>query len=228
MTILPEGDAKTRQVRSMFDAIAGRYELVNRLMTFGLDARWRRRLVADLRLAPGSVVLDVAAGTGDLSRELARQGLRPIATDLSYNMLAHAHDVDDRVQSDALTLPFAPASVDGATCGYALRNFTDLAGTLAEVGRVVRPGGRLAILEVAEPRRGLWRAGFRFWFRRVVPVLGGLLSNRQAYRYLPASTAYLPDAAAIAALLREAGFSAVNHRVILGGLSQQFVATRRA
>ncbi|HET8991222.1 MAG TPA: ubiquinone/menaquinone biosynthesis methyltransferase [Acidimicrobiales bacterium] len=228
MTTLPQGDAKTRQVRSMFDAIAGRYELVNRLMTFGLDARWRRRLVADLRLARGSVVLDVAAGTGDLSRELARQGLRPIATDLSFNMLAHAHDVAHRVQSDALTLPFARASVDGVTCGYALRNFTDLAGTLAEIGRVVRPGGRIAILEVAEPRRGLWRAGFRLWFRRVVPLLGGLLSDRPAYRYLPASTAYLPDAAGIAALLREAGFSAVNHRVILGGLSQQFVATRRA
>ncbi|HQU26467.1 MAG TPA: ubiquinone/menaquinone biosynthesis methyltransferase [Acidimicrobiales bacterium] len=228
MTTLPQGDAKTRQVRSMFDAIAGRYELVNRLMTFGLDARWRRRVVADLRLASGSVVLDVAAGTGDLSRELARQGLRPIATDLSYNMLAHAHDVADRVQADALTLPFATASVDGATCGYALRNFTDLAGTLAEIGRVVRPGGRIAILEVAEPRRGPWRAGFRLWFRKVVPVLGGLLSDRQAYRYLPASTAYLPDAAGVAALLRDGGFSAVNHRVILGGLSQQFVATRRA
>ena len=228
MTTLPQGDAKTRQVRSMFDAIAGRYELVNRLMTFGLDARWRRRVVADLRLARGSVVLDVAAGTGDLSRELTRQGLRPIATDLSYNMLAHAHDVADRVQADALTLPFATASVDGATCGYALRNFTDLAGTLAEIGRVVRPGGRVSILEVAEPRRGLWRAGFRLWFRRIVPVLGGLLSDRQAYRYLPASTAYLPDAAAIAALLRDGGFSTVNHRVILGGLSQQFVATRRA
>ncbi len=228
MTTLPQGDAKTRQVRSMFDAIAGRYELVNRLMTFGLDARWRRRVVADLRLARGSVVLDVAAGTGDLSRELARQGLRPIATDLSYNMLAHAHDVADRVQADALTLPFATASVDGATCGYALRNFTDLAGTLAEIGRVVRPGGRISILEVAEPRGGLWRAGFRLWFRRIVPLLGGLLSDRQAYRYLPASTAYLPDAAGVAALLRDGGFTTVNHRVILGGLSQQFVATRRA
>ena len=228
MTTLPQGDAKTRQVRSMFDAIAGRYELVNRLMTFGLDARWRRRVVADLRLARGSVVLDVAAGTGDLSRELTRQGLRPIATDLSYNMLAHAHDVAERVQADALTLPFATASVDGATCGYALRNFTDHAGTLAEIGRVVRPGGRISILEVAEPRGGLWRAGFRLWFRRIVPLLGGLLSDRQAYHYLPASTAYLPDAAGVAALLRDGGFSTVNHRVILGGLSQQFVATRRA
>ncbi len=228
MTTLPQGDAKTRQVRAMFDAIAGRYELVNRVMTVGLDARWRRRVVADLRLARDSVVLDVAAGTGDLSRELARQGLRPIATDLSYNMLVHAHDVADRVQADALTLPFATGSVDGATCGYALRNFTDLPGTLAEIGRVVRPGGRISILEVAEPRRGLWRAGFRLWFHKVVPLLGGLLSDREAYRYLPASTAYLPDAVGIAAVLRDAGFSAVNHRVILGGLSQQFVATRRA
>lgn len=227
-TALPQGDAKTRQVRAMFDAIAGRYELVNRVMTFGLDARWRRRSVADLRLPPGSVVLDVAAGTGDLARELARQGMRPVATDLSFNMLAHARDVAVRVQADALTLPFATASVDGATCGYALRNFTDLAATLAEVGRVVRPGGRVSIIEVAEPRAGLWRAGFRLWFRRVVPFIGGLLSDRAAYRYLPASTAYLPDAAAVAALLRDAGFRSVNHRLVLGGLSQQFLATRGA
>lgn len=210
----------------MFDAIAGRYELVNRIMTFGLDARWRRRVVADLRLAPNSAVLDVAAGTGDLSRELARQGLRAVATDLSYNMLAHARRVPDRVQADALSLPFATASVDGVTCGYALRNFTDLAATLTEVGRVVRPGGRISILEVAEPSSGVWRAGFRFWFRRVVPLIGSILSDRHAYHYLPASTAYLPPADKIADLLRSAGFRAVNHRVIMGGLSQQFLATR--
>jgi demethylmenaquinone methyltransferase / 2-methoxy-6-polyprenyl-1,4-benzoquinol methylase len=225
---LPQGEDKTRQVRAMFDAIAGRYELVNKVMTVGLDARWRRRIVADLRLAPRSVVLDVAAGTGDLSRELARQGLRAVATDLSYNMLAHARRVPDRVQADARSLPFASASVDGVTCGYALRNFTDLAATLSEVGRVVRPGGRISILEVAEPASGVWRAGFRFWFYRVVPLIGSILSDRDAYRYLPASTAYLPAPDAIADLLRSAGFCAVNHRVIMGGLSQQFLATRSA
>jgi demethylmenaquinone methyltransferase/2-methoxy-6-polyprenyl-1,4-benzoquinol methylase len=212
----------------MFDAIAPRYELVNRLMTFGLDARWRRRAVSDLRLAPASVVLDVAAGTGDFTRELRRQGQRAIATDLSYNMLHTARNVADRVQADASHLPFRWASFDGATCGYALRNFTDLEKTFTEMARVLRPGGRLSLLEVAEPRSGLWRAGFRLWFRRVVPFIGSLLSDRDAYHYLPASTAYLPETGEIVAMLNRAGFSAVNHRRIMGGLSQQFLATRSA
>jgi demethylmenaquinone methyltransferase/2-methoxy-6-polyprenyl-1,4-benzoquinol methylase len=212
----------------MFDAIAPRYELVNRLMTFGLDARWRRRAVSDLRLAPASVVLDVAAGTGDFTRELRRQGQRAIATDLSYNMLHTARNVADRVQADASHLPFRWASFDGATCGYALRNFTDLEKTFTEMARVLRPGGRLSLLEVAEPRSGLWRAGFRLWFRRVVPFIGSLLSDRDAYHFLPASTAYLPETGEIVAMLNRAGFSAVNHRRIMGGLSQQFLATRSA
>jgi len=212
----------------MFDAIAPRYELVNRVMTFGLDSRWRRRAVADLRLAPGSVILDIAAGTGDFTRELRRQGQRAVATDLSYNMLATARNVAERVQADASRLPFRWAAFDGATCGYALRNFTDLEKSFAEMARVLRPGGRLSLLEVAEPRRGLWRAGFRLWFRRVVPFIGSLLSDRDAYRYLPASTAYLPEAEEIVAMLNRAGFSAVNHRRIMGGLSQQFLATRSA
>lgn len=212
----------------MFDAIAPRYELVNRLMTFGLDARWRRRAVGDLRLPARSVVLDVAAGTGDFTRELERQGQRAIATDLSFNMLHEGRGPWLRVQSDALHLPFHSASFDGVTCGYALRNFTDLEGTLQEMARVLRPGGRLSLLEVAEPSSGLWRAGFRFWFRRVVPSLGSLLSDRAAYHYLPASTAYLPSSPEIAAMLGRVGFSAVNHRAIMGGLSQQFLATRSA
>jgi demethylmenaquinone methyltransferase/2-methoxy-6-polyprenyl-1,4-benzoquinol methylase len=228
MTSLPQGDAKTAHVRTMFDAIAPRYELVNRVMTFGLDARWRRRAVADLRLAPGSVVIDIAAGTGDFTRELRRQGHRAVATDLSYNMLRSARNVAERVQADASRLPFRWAGFDGATCGYALRNFTDLEKSFAEMARVLRPGGRLSLLEVAEPRGGLWRLGFRVWFRRVVPFIGSLLSDGDAYRYLPASTAYLPDATEIAAMLNRAGFSAVNHRRIMGGLSQQFLATRTA
>ncbi|HEV3268703.1 MAG TPA: ubiquinone/menaquinone biosynthesis methyltransferase [Acidimicrobiales bacterium] len=225
-TPLPHGDEKTAQVRSMFDAIASRYELVNKLMTFGLDRRWRQRAVSDLRLAPRSLVLDVAAGTGDFARELHHQGQRAVATDLSYNMLATAKLVRERVQADASKLPFRSASFDGVTCGYALRNFTDLAATFNEMARVLRPGGRLSLLEVAEPSSGPWRAGFRFWFRTVVPFIGSLVSDRAAYHYLPASTAYLPDTAEIVAMLNRAGFSAVNHRKVMGGLSQQFLATR--
>jgi demethylmenaquinone methyltransferase/2-methoxy-6-polyprenyl-1,4-benzoquinol methylase len=225
-TPLPHGDEKTQHVRSMFDAIAPRYELVNTLMTFGLDKRWRQRSVSDLRLSRDSVVLDVAAGTGDFSRELVRQRLRPVACDLSYNMLHTAQGVRERIQADVAALPFRWASVDGVTCGYALRNFTDLEKSFTEMARVMRPGGRLSLLEVAEPASGLWRAGFRFWFRKVVPLIGSLVSDRDAYRYLPASTAYLPPAVEIVAMLNRAGFSAVNHRRIMGGLSQQFVATR--
>lgn len=225
-TRLPQGEEKTRQVRAMFDAIAPRYELVNRLMTFGLDARWRRRAVADLRLAPHSTVLDLAAGTGDFTRELSRQAQRPVAVDLSFGMLEAGRDMPTRIQADATTLPFRDGAFDGITCGYALRNFTDLAGAFGEMARVTRAGGRISLLEVAEPRSGLWRAGFRLWFRRVVPIIGSLLSDRTAYHYLPASTAYLPEAEEIAAMLSRAGFSAVNHRRVMGGLSQQFLATR--
>jgi demethylmenaquinone methyltransferase/2-methoxy-6-polyprenyl-1,4-benzoquinol methylase len=210
----------------MFDAIAQRYEFVNAIMTFGLVGRWRRRAVADLRLVPSSVVLDVAAGTGDFARELARQGHRPVATDLSFGMLRAGRGDAPRVQADACQLPFADGSFDGATCGYALRNFTDLAATIREMGRVVRPGGRISVLEIAEPSGGLWRAGFRLWFRHVVPFIGSLLSDRAAYHYLPASTAYLPPGDVLTTMFHDAGFRAVNHRRVMGGLSQQFVATR--
>ena len=223
---LPEGEEKTRAVRTMFDTIAARYEMVNRIMTFGLDARWRRRAVRDLRLPAPSVVLDVAAGTGDFARELGRQGHLAVATDLSFGMLSAGRGVPERVQADATHLPFGDGVFDGVTCGYALRNFTDLAATLAEMARVVRPGGRLSLLEVAEPTGGIMRAGFRLWFRRIVPLIGGLISDRAAYAYLPRSTAYLPSSDDIVTMLNRAGFSAVNHRRVMGGLSQQFLGTR--
>ncbi len=224
---LPTGTEKTVMVRSMFDAIAPRYDLVNRMMTFGLDVRWRRRSARALGLPAGSRVLDLACGTGDFLAILHDAGLRPFGMDLSWGMLAAGRSGRPVGQADGSALPVADGAVDGVTCGYALRNFTELGAVFAELGRVVRPGGRISLLEVAEPERGLLLAGHRIWFRRVVPVIGGLVSDGAAYRYLPKSTAYLPPTAELRSMLMEAGFSAVNRRALSGGLSQLITATRR-
>jgi demethylmenaquinone methyltransferase / 2-methoxy-6-polyprenyl-1,4-benzoquinol methylase len=226
LSVLPPVEEKTQTVRTMFDAIAPRYERVNRIMTFGLDAGWRRRTVRSLGLPAGSVVLDLACGTGDLSRTAEASGLVPIGADLSFGMLAASHGVATLLQADATSLPLADGSIDGVLCGYALRNFTDLTESVAEMARVLRPGGRLSILEVGAPRSRLVRVGYDLWFRRCVPVIGGLLSDRAAYRYLPASTVYLPEPEELRALLLDAGFSGVNHRELSGGLSQLITATR--
>jgi demethylmenaquinone methyltransferase/2-methoxy-6-polyprenyl-1,4-benzoquinol methylase len=224
---LPAGEEKTALVRSMFDTIAPRYDLVNRLMTFGLDVGWRKQSVRALGLPTGSVVLDLACGTGDFLKILTRAGLRPFGMDLSWGMLAANRTGAPLAQANAASLPVATGKLDGITCGYALRNFTDLAPAFAEFSRVIRPGGRLSILEVAEPDRGLLRAGDRVWFRRVVPIIGGVLSDRDAYRYLPRSTAYLPPTDQLRSMLNDAGFSSVNRRALSGGLSQLLTATRR-
>jgi demethylmenaquinone methyltransferase / 2-methoxy-6-polyprenyl-1,4-benzoquinol methylase len=223
---LPTGDEKTARVRAMFDTIAPRYDLVNRVMTFGLDRGWRQRTVASLALRAGARVLDLACGTGDLSRLGARCGYRMVGADLSAGMLAANDRAAPVVEADGRHLPFGDGAFDGLVCGYALRNFSDLAGTLAEAARVVRPGGRLAVLEVDAPASRVLRAGYDVWFRRAVPVLGAVLSDRDAYAYLPRSVAYLPPAPALRRLLREAGFSGVGIRPLAGGLSQLVVATR--
>ncbi len=224
---LPTGPEKTELVRSMFDAIAPRYDLVNRMMTFGLDMHWRRQSVRALGLPGGSRILDLACGTGDFIRILGAAGLRPLGMDLSSGMLAANHTGAPLAQADGARLPLRRAAVEGVTCGYALRNFTDLGPVLDEIGRVVRPGGRISLLEVDEPRHRLLLAGHRIWFRRAVPRIGGLLSDGPAYRYLPESTAYLPSTAELRNLLGEAGFSGVNQRPLSGGLSQLVTATRR-
>ena len=210
----------------MFDSIAPRYDLVNRLMTFGLDQGWRRTTVAALALPDGALVLDLACGTGDLSRLGHRKAYRMIGADLSAGMLAANASATPLVEADGSYLPFADAAFDGLVCGYALRNFTDLAATLAEAARVLRPGGRLAVLEVDAPSSPLLRAGYDVWFTKAVPALGGALSDRNAYRYLPRSVAYLPDPPALRRLLLDAGYSAVGIRPLAGGLSQLVVATR--
>lgn len=223
---LPEGEAKVAAVRGMFDAIAPRYDLVNRIMTFRMDVRWRRRTVAALGLPSGARVLDLASGTGDLCRELARQHLRPLGADLSFGMLAAARTEAPLVQGDALRLPVPAGVMDGITCGFALRNFVSLTPFFAELARVVRPGGRVALLEVAEPPNRLLRFGHGIYFGKVVPLVGGLLSDPAAYRYLPRSVAYLPDADAMLDQLANAGFMDVERRLLSVGIAQLITATR--
>jgi len=223
---LPQGEEKVRAVRAMFDAIAPRYDLVNRIMTFGLDIRWRRRAVRSLGLAPGSTILDAAAGTGDLCRVLSAAGLHPVGFDLSFGMLAHARTAAPLLQADALRLPFPDAAADGLVSGFALRNFVDLGAFLRETARVVRPGGRIALLDVAEPDNPVLKAGHAFYFGKVVPRIGGLLSDAAAYRYLPQSVAYLPDRTTLLASVAEAGFTSVEHRLLSGGITQLITGTR--
>jgi len=224
---LPEGEAKVAAVRGMFDALAPRYDLVNRIMTFGLDVRWRRRMVRDLSLGRGSVVLDLAAGTGDLCRDLADAGHHPIGVDLSYGMLANARTDAPLVHADILRLPLPSASVDGAVCGFALRNLVELPAFFTELARVVRPGGRIGLLDVATPEHPVLRAGHRVYFGKVVPRIGGLLSDTAAYRYLPRSVAYLPAPAELVAQVEAAGFEQVSRRLLTAGASQLLIGTRR-
>lgn len=223
---LPQGEEKVRAVRAMFDTIAPRYDLVNRIMTFRLDVRWRRRAVRTLALRPGSRVIDLAAGTGDLCIDLRRAGLAPLSIDLSYGMLANDRSGEPRVQADILRLPFPHSSVDGVTCGFALRNLVDLEAFFAELARVVRPGGRIALLDVGIPHNRLVRFGNNIYFGRVVPRIGALLSDGPAYRYLPKSVAYLPDREQLVEMLRRAGFSDAVHEQLSGGLTQLMTGTR--
>ncbi len=225
---LPQGEDKVVAVRQMFDAIAARYDLVNRIMTFRLDVRWRRIALKLLAVPPRSIVLDLASGTGDLCIELARSGHRPISVDLSYGMLANDRSGAPRVQADILRLPFADGSVDGVTCGFALRNLVDLPTFFVELGRVVRPGGRVALLDVGIPRNRAVRLGHSVYFGKVVPKIGGLLSDGAAYRYLPKSVAYLPSAPQMVSSLVAAGFSDAEHRLLSGGITQLLLATRDA
>lgn len=223
---LPQGEEKAAVVRDMFDAIAPRYDLVNRVITFRLDTRWRRRAVRTLALPPRSVVLDLASGTGDLCVDLRRAGHRPLSIDLSYGMLSADRSGAPRVQADITRLPVPDRRVDGAICGFALRNLVDLERFFAELARVVRPGGRIALLDVGIPANPILRWGNDLYFGRIVPRIGALLSDAAAYRYLPRSVAYLPEPATLVAMLRSAGFTDARHQRLSGGITQLLSATR--
>ena len=223
---LPTGQAKVTAVRSMFDAIAPRYDMVNRIMTFGLDIRWRRKSVKRLALPTGSSVIDLASGTGDFCKELTRQGLAPLSFDLSYGMLAADHSGSPRAQADILRLPLPAASCHGATCGFALRNLESLPPFFAELHRVVRPGGRIALLDVAQPSNRLLKWGHGLYFGKIVPKIGGWLSDPAAYKYLPKSVAYMPSPEVLLQQIRDAGFINVERLLLPLGAAQLITATR--
>lgn len=224
---LPQGDEKAKVVQNMFDAIAPRYDLVNRIMTFRLDTRWRKLAVRKLALSRGARVLDLASGTGDLCVDLRKAGLHPLSFDMSFGMLAADHSNAPRVQADILRLPIASESVDGVTCGFALRNLVDLNVFFHEIARVTKSGGRIALLDVSTPTNPIIRWGNSVYFGKVVPRIGGLLSNRAAYNYLPKSVAYLPAPDQLVDMLQQAGFEHVRHEQLSGGLTQLMHATKR-
>ena len=224
---LPQGEEKVAAVRSMFDAIAPRYDRVNRIMTMRMDVGWRKKAVRSLSAPAGATVLDVACGTGDLCRELADQGLRPIGVDYSFGMLAAARTEAPLAQGDALRLPLPGASVDGATSGFALRNFESLPPFFTELARVVRPGGRIALLDATQPPNRFLRWGHGIYFGKVVPRIGALFgSNAAGYRYLPRSLAYMPTPEVLVQQVADAGFVDVERRLLSVGIAHLITATR--
>jgi demethylmenaquinone methyltransferase/2-methoxy-6-polyprenyl-1,4-benzoquinol methylase len=207
-------------VRTMFDRIAPVYDVMNRVMTAGLDVRWRR-LAAESAVRKGDRVLDAACGTGDLAIADLKAGAGKVTgLDFSEKMLERArakNTVIEWLQGDMLALPFADETFDAATVGFGVRNVEDLALGLRELRRVLRPGGRLAILEITQPR-GPLRPFYSLWFDRVVPALGKILPGGDAYTYLPASVKRFPTAERLADLLREEGFGDVRFKLMAGSI----------
>jgi demethylmenaquinone methyltransferase / 2-methoxy-6-polyprenyl-1,4-benzoquinol methylase len=223
---LPQGEEKRRAVKGLFDTISPRYDLVNRLMTFGMDVGWRRRAVRELHLPGGALVLDLACGTGDFCRELTKRGYRAVGLDFSHGMLVNARTAAPLVEADILQLPVRDAGAEGVTCGFALRNVVSLPGLFEELARVVRPRGRVALLDASEPENRMMRAGHGVYFNKAVPMIGGLLSDRSAYAYLPKSMAYLPPPQEMVAMLRDAGFPDARRLQLSGGITQLLLGTR--
>jgi demethylmenaquinone methyltransferase / 2-methoxy-6-polyprenyl-1,4-benzoquinol methylase len=213
------GSLPAEGVRAMFDRIAPVYDAMNRVMTAGLDGRWRRE-TAEAVVSAGDRVLDTCCGTGDLAVAGQRAGGVVTGLDFSERMLERARRKSAEiswVQGDALALPFEDDSFDAATVGFGVRNLEDLERGLAEMARVLRPGGRVGVLEITRPA-GALKPFYDAWFGKIVPVLGKLLPGGSAYTYLPASVQRFPGPEDLARFLREAGFADVRYRLFAGGI----------
>jgi demethylmenaquinone methyltransferase / 2-methoxy-6-polyprenyl-1,4-benzoquinol methylase len=205
----------------MFDRIAGVYDVMNSVMTAGLHHRWRERAADLARVGPGSRALDVATGTGDLAIALARRGADVVGSDFSEGMLARASEKDSGIrweQGNALALPYPDDAFDASTVGFGARNFSDLERGLGEMARVVRPGGRVVVLEITTPTRPPLSTFFSLWFDRIVPVLGRVTGETQAYTYLPSSVKRFPGPEKLAALMHGAGLRDVHWILTAGGI----------
>ena len=215
------GTLEEGQVRAMFDRIAGVYDVMNSVMTAGLHHRWRERAVDLARVGPGSRALDVATGTGDLAIALAARGADVVGSDFSEGMLERARAKSGAVRwehANALALQYADDSFDAATVGFGARNFSDLAQGLREMTRVVRPGGRVVVLEITTPTRPPLSTFFSLWFHRIVPLLGRVTGEDQAYPYLPSSVKRFPGPHELGGIMHGAGLRDVRWILTAGGI----------
>ena len=213
------GTLPAEGVRRMFDRIAPVYDGMNRVMTAGLDQRWRR-ITVDQTVRPDDRVLDACCGTGDLAIAAQKRGAEVTGLDFSEAMLVRARKKAPSitwVQGDMLALPFDDDSFDAVTVGFGVRNVTDLEAGLRELRRVLRDGGRVGILEITTPH-GWLRPFYRLWFDRIVPLLGKVLPGGAAYTYLPASVRRFPPPEELSALLERSGFASVRFRLFAGGI----------
>jgi demethylmenaquinone methyltransferase/2-methoxy-6-polyprenyl-1,4-benzoquinol methylase len=218
------GTLEPGQVRAMFDRIAGLYDVMNTVMTAGMHHRWRSRAVELAEVGPGSRVLDVATGTGDLAAALlaaVTPGGEVVGCDFSEQMLTRARAKVPAAAfdlADALALPYADEEFDAATVGFGARNFADLERGIAEMVRVVAPGGRVVILEITTPTREPQASFYRGWFDRVVPALGRIAGDGAAYSYLPSSVRRFPAPAELAAVMERSGLSHIRYLLTAGGI----------
>lgn len=229
----PPGDPEQKaRIRAMFDAVAPRYDLINRVLSLGIDGRWRRRAVRELRFEVGQRALDLCTGTGDLARDALRAvpALEVVGVDISMAMMDHARSQPPGmrfVQGDAERLPLPDGSMDRAMVAFGIRNVASLERCLAEVARVLRPGGRFAVLEFTTPPNPLFRSLYEAYFHHVLPRVGGWMSGEPAaYRYLPDSVERFPSPPRLADAMRANGFDAVQWTRLHGGIAALHVATR--